>query len=108
MSIIANTTLRRYIPRHAANAPRPSLALARGFRAAIQGLRSAQSRFARRLTPYEPRHLASPVPVRERLRIILRRIDRKLDEDMTTGAKLLCASLAGLVFGPLLFFCYFS
>lgn len=68
MSTIANTTTRRYIPRHA----------------------------------------ACPVPFAERLRSILRRIDRKLDEDMTDAAKLVCASLAGLVFGPLLFFCYFG
>ena len=58
--------------------------------------------------PYAPRHAAEKTPLRERLRAILRRIDRKLDEDMTPGAKLLCASLTGLVFGPLLFFCYFG
>ena len=58
--------------------------------------------------PYAPRHAALQLSMRERARIILRRIDRAMDEEMTGAAKLLCASLAGLVFGPLLFFCYFG
>lgn len=57
---------------------------------------------------YIPRHAAPAPPLAERARAILCRLDRAMDEEMTGAAKLLCASLAGLVFGPLLFFCYFG
>ena len=137
-TIPANTT--RYMPRHAADAPRPALALARGFRAAIQGLRRAQPCFARRSPAYEPRHAADaprsalalvrgfraaiqglrraqPRHARRYTSVFLRLLGRaqaaarwiawKSDQPMTEAGMCLCGAILGLLFGPLVFFCYF-
>ena len=68
-------------------------------------------------TTYAPRHAAKPCaprhamrarPIKERLKRILDRVNRWLDKDFTGSAMLLWSGLAGMLLGPLLFFCYFG
>ena len=65
----------------------------------------------------EPRHAAPSFlslaaaqlhTLPQRGRAILRWIDRQLDKDMTGAGYVLCGAIMGLLFGPLLFFCYFG
>ncbi len=54
-----------------------------------------------------PRH-ASTRTLPQRLRTIYRWIDRQMDKEMSGAACALCGAVMGLMFGPLLFFCYFG
>jgi hypothetical protein len=111
-------------------APRPARALARGLRAAIQGLQALSLADARRYCTfsilyaprhaapaYAPRHAAPPLIQRikdracaawKRLEPVLAWINCQMEKDMSGPALALSGALMGLIIWPVLLYCFFA
>jgi len=59
-------------------------------------------------TTYLPRHAAKPLPLVERVKRSIKRVDRWLDKDLSGPGLTLCGILMGLILWPVVLYCYFG